>query len=69
MDIPYSYTTVDPLGRIYFPAGEVKKIFGQFGKVASNADYFNGALSKFFSVVDEIKPYFEKRSRLKTLKN
>jgi len=57
-----------PLGRIYFPAGEVKKIFGQFGKVASNADYFNGALSKFFSVVDEIKPYFEKKKSVKNLK-
>ena len=57
-----------PLVRIYFPPGEVKKIFGQFGKVASNTDYFNGVLSKFFSVVDEIKPYFEKKKSVKNLK-
>ena len=64
---PLFIHTGGPLVDIYFPPGEVKKIFGQFGQVASDADYFNVALSKFLSVVEEIKPYFEKRKSAKNL--
>ncbi|MBU0636902.1 hypothetical protein KKH16_01700 [Patescibacteria group bacterium] len=56
-----------PLVKIYFPPGEVKKIFRQFGQVASDSNYFNGVLDKFLRVVNEIKPYFEKRKFTKNI--
>lgn len=56
------------LADIYYPEGELKKIFGQFGKIAANVDYFHGAVLKFFKVIDEIKPYFEKQKSARNLK-
>jgi len=56
-----------PLVDIYYPEGELKKIFGEFGKVASNADYFHGVVEKFFKVVEEAKLYFEKTRFAKNL--
>jgi len=56
-----------PLIKIYYPQGEIQKIFGQFGKAASNVNYFNGVVSKFFEVINEIKPYFEKKKSVKNI--
>ncbi len=56
-----------PLVDIYYPEGELKKIFGEFGKVASNADYFHGVVEKFFNVVEESKLYFNKSKFAKNL--
>ncbi|MBU0625140.1 hypothetical protein KKF05_02250 [Patescibacteria group bacterium] len=54
------------LTQIYYPEGGLGKIFAQFGAVAANVDYFNGVVSRFLAVVDEIKPFFE---RIKSVKN
>ncbi len=64
---PLFVYTGGPLADIYYPEGELKKIFGQFGKMAANADYFHGVVSKFFKVIDEIKPYFYKQKSAKNL--
>ncbi len=64
---PLFVYTGGPLAKIYYPEGEIKKIFGQFGKAAANVDYFNGVVSKFFEVINEIKPYFEKNKSVKNV--
>ena len=54
--------------KIYYPEGELKKIFGQFGKVImANAGYLDGVIAKFFGVIDEIGPYFKKKKSVKNL--
>lgn len=64
---PLFVYTGGSLADIYYPEGEVKKIFGQFGKIAADVDYFRGVVLKFFKVIDEIKPYFEKQRSARNL--
>ncbi|MBU0648947.1 hypothetical protein KJ969_02495 [Patescibacteria group bacterium] len=64
---PLFVYTDGPLVDIYYREGDLKKIFGQFGQMAANTDYFHGVVSKFFKVIDEIKPYFEKKKSVKDL--
>lgn len=64
---PLFVYTGGPLADIYYPEGELKKIFGQFGKMAADVDYFRGVVLKFFKVIDEIKPYFEKQRSARNL--
>jgi phosphohistidine swiveling domain-containing protein len=46
---------------IYYPPNELKQIFGEFGKGMADPDYFSGVEKKFWQVIEEIKPYFEKK--------
>ncbi len=52
---------------IYYLPGEVKRIFNEFGRLASNVSYFYGVIAKFFDVTEEIMPYFEKKKSVKNI--
>ena len=58
---PLFVYTGGPLADIYYPEDELKKIFSRFGEIAANTNYFYSVISKFFKIIDEIKPYFEKQ--------
>ncbi len=47
-----------PLTDIYFPPGEMKRVYADFGKALADEAYFNRLVSGSAEVVEEIKPYF-----------
>jgi len=53
--------------KIYYPEGELKKVFSEFGRLAADTSYLDGVISKFFKVIEEVKPYFEKRRSVKNI--
>lgn len=48
-----------PLTDIYFPPGEMKMIYANFGKALADVEFFNRLVSGSAEVVEEIKPYFK----------
>jgi phosphohistidine swiveling domain-containing protein len=58
----------DSLVKIYYTDGELQRIFGEFGKMASDVKYFNSVVKKFFEVIEEIKPYFKENKSAKNVR-
>ncbi|MBI5654350.1 hypothetical protein HZC53_01710 [Candidatus Uhrbacteria bacterium] len=52
-----------PLTDIYFPPGEMKRVYADFGKALANVDYFERLVQGSSAVVKEIQPYFEKKKK------
>ena len=55
------------LVNIYYPPNELKQIFGKFGQIMADSNYFEKVEKKFFQVIEGIKPYFEKTKTVDNL--
>ncbi|MFA6100167.1 MAG: PEP-utilizing enzyme [Patescibacteria group bacterium] len=53
------------LSEIFYQEGGVNSIYKEFGKIASQPDYFDIAADNFLRVAEEIKPYFLGESLVK----
>lgn len=53
-----------PLVDIYFPPGEMKAIYAEFGKALADRSYFERLVQGSAEVLEKITPYFEQKERV-----